>query len=147
MPFYEHVLIARQDVSSQQVEALTDTLRELIEGQGGKVVKTEYWGLRNLSYRIKKNRKGHYALMGLDAAPEAITELERQLRIHEDVLRYMTIKVDAIDEGVSPILAKKDERRRRDGADGRRDRDGVRDREASGGGGRDREAGGRDDRC
>lgn len=115
MPLYEHTLIARQDISSQQVDTLVDEVKALVSEKGGSVVKTEYWGLRNLQYRIRKNRKGHYAHLGLDAPAGAVAELERQLRINEDVLRYMTVRVDAIDpETPSPILAKREERRRRD---------------------------------
>lgn len=123
MPLYEHTLIARQDISPPQVDALVADVKKLLSEHGGEVVKEEYWGLRNLQYRIKKNRKGHYAHLGVNAPPEAMAEVERQLRIHEDVLRYLTIRVDAIDhETPSPILAKREERRRRDRGD-RDDRD------------------------
>ncbi|HEV2262994.1 MAG TPA: 30S ribosomal protein S6 [Stellaceae bacterium] len=104
MPFYENVFIARQDVSSAQVETLTDTLANLVTEQGGKVTKREYWGLRNLSYRIKKNRKGHYVLLNLDAPPAAVNELERNMRINEDVLRYLTVRVEALEEGPSAMM-------------------------------------------
>jgi len=109
MPLYEHVLIARQDISPQQVDEIVDELKSDIEGAGGSVRKTEYWGLRSLAYRINKNRKGHYALIGMEAPPALIAELERKLRIHDDVLRYMTVKVDEIDaEEPSPIVSKRD---------------------------------------
>lgn len=111
MPLYEHVVIARQDISPQQAEALNDTLKVLIEEGGGHVAKIEYWGLRNLTYRIKKNRKGHYSLLGLDAPAPAVKEMERQLSLNEDVLRYMTVKVEEIDLELSPILARRDRER------------------------------------
>ena len=105
MPYYEHVLIARQDISPQQAEALNDELKALIEGQGGHIAKIEYWGLRNLTYRIKKNRKGHYSLLAIDAPAPAVKEMERQLSINEDVLRYLTDRVEELDLELSPILA------------------------------------------
>ena len=101
MAFYEHVLIARQDISPQQAETLNEELKALIEGLGGHIAKIEYWGLRNLTYRIKKNRKGHYSLLALDAPSAAVKEMERQLSINEDVLRYLTVKVDAFDTSSS----------------------------------------------
>jgi small subunit ribosomal protein S6 len=119
MSYYESVFIARQDISAPQVEALADTFTEIIGGGGGNVTKREYWGLRNLAYRIKKNRKGHYMLLNIDAPPAAIQELERNMRISEDILRYMTIRVDELDDGPS-VMAKSrgtrdDHRPRRDG--------------------------------
>ena len=96
MPFYECVLIARNDVTQQQVEAVSDTVAAQLEAEGGAVQKREYWGLRSLSYRIKKNRKGHYMLLGLDAKPASVNEMERQLGLNEDVLRFMTIRVEDI---------------------------------------------------
>ena len=108
MAFYEHVVISRQDISPQQAEALNDTLKALIEEGGGTVAKIEYWGLRNLTYRVKKNRKGHYSLLGIDAPASAVKEMERQLSINEDVLRFMTIRVDELDMELSPILARRD---------------------------------------
>ncbi len=123
MPLYEHTFIARQDISPQQVEALTEEAKKIVEDKGGKTVKEEYWGLRSLQYRIKKNRKGHYQLLGLDAPAEAVHELERQLRIHDDVLRYMTIKVEEIDpETPSAILVKREDRKRRGDRGDRGDR-------------------------
>jgi small subunit ribosomal protein S6 len=104
MPFYENVFIARQDISTAQVEALADSFAALIAEQGGKVEKREYWGLRNLAYRVKKNRKGHYVLFNIDAPPGAVSELERNMRINEDVLRYLTIKVEELETGPSAIL-------------------------------------------
>jgi len=113
MPFYETVLIARNDVTQQQVEAIADQIATQFEGEGGTIAKREYWGLRSLAYRIKKNRKGHYMLLGLDAKPATVNEMERQLRLNEDVLRFMTIRVDAIDENPSAILSRKSDDRER----------------------------------
>ena len=97
MALYEHLLIARQDISAQQVDALATHLKTIVEGEGGKIEKQEYWGLRGLAYRIKKNRKGHYVLLNINAPAAAVIELERQLKINEDVLRYITVKVDQFD--------------------------------------------------
>ncbi|HVA13633.1 MAG TPA: 30S ribosomal protein S6 [Stellaceae bacterium] len=114
MPLYENVFIARQDISAAQVEALTDLFANLVAENGGKVEKREYWGLRNLAYRIKKNRKGHYVLFNLEAPPAAVNELERNMRINEDVLRYLTIRVDELEAGPSAMMrrAERDERDR-----------------------------------
>ena len=115
MALYEHVVISRQAISPQQAEALNDQLKHLIEEGGGNVAKIEYWGLRNLTYRIKKNRKGHYSLLAIDAPSDIVKEMERQLSINEDVLRYMTVRVDELDLELSPILARRDrDRERRD---------------------------------
>ena len=115
MALYEHVVISRQDISPQQAEALNETLKQLIEANGGAVAKIEYWGLRNLTYRIKKNRKGHYSLLAIDAPAAAVQEMERQLGLNEDVLRYLTVRVDELDLELSPILARRDrDRERRD---------------------------------
>jgi small subunit ribosomal protein S6 len=116
MALYEHVIIARQDISPQQAEALNDQLKHIIEEQGGHVAKIEYWGLRNLTYRIKKNRKGHYSLLALDAPAPAVKEMERQLSINEDVLRFLTVRVEEVDLELSPVLARRDRDRERDGA-------------------------------
>ena len=113
MPLYECVLIARNDVTQQQVEAVADTIATQIEGDGGAVKKREYWGLRSLAYRIKKNRKGHYMLLGLDAPPASVNEMERQLGLNEDVLRFMTVRVEEITEEPSAILSRKSEDRER----------------------------------
>jgi small subunit ribosomal protein S6 len=113
MPFYECVLIARNDVTQQQVEAMGDTVAAQLEAEGDSVAKREYWGLRSLSYRIKKNRKGHYLLLGLNAKPASVNEMERLLRLNEDVLRFMTIRVDAIEEAPSAILSRKADDRER----------------------------------
>ena len=113
MPLYECVLIARNDVTQQQVEGLAEEIAGQLETDGGSVKKREYWGLRGLSYRIKKNRKGHYMLLGLDARPAFVTEMERQLRLNEDIIRFMTIRVDEIEEAPSAILARKSDDRER----------------------------------
>jgi small subunit ribosomal protein S6 len=101
MALYEHMLIARQDISAQAVDALATHLKTIIETEGGKVEKQEYWGLRTLAYRIKKNRKGHYVLLNLNAPSNAIFELERQLKINEDVLRFLTVRVEAFEQSNS----------------------------------------------
>jgi small subunit ribosomal protein S6 len=120
MPFYENVFISRQDISAAQVEALTDQFATIVKDLGGSVTKREYWGLRNLAFRIKKNRKGHYVLMNISAPAAAVTEMERNMRINEDVLRHMTVRVDALEEGPSMMLQRRDER---DSREGRRSRD------------------------
>jgi small subunit ribosomal protein S6 len=109
MPLYETVVIARQDLATAQVDELTGQLQSTVGGLGGKTAKTESWGLRNLAYKIKKNRKGHYVLFNFDAPPQAIHELERTMRINEDVLRYLTIKVDEFEDGQSAILRQRDD--------------------------------------
>jgi small subunit ribosomal protein S6 len=108
MALYEHLLIARQDISAQQVDALATHLKTIVEGEGGRIEKQEYWGLRGLAYRIKKNRKGHYVLLNINAPSKAVIELERQLKINEDVLRYITVKVDQFD--VSASKARRDDK-------------------------------------
>jgi small subunit ribosomal protein S6 len=113
MALYEHVIIARQDISPQQAEALNDTIKEIVEGLGGHIAKIEYWGLRNLTYRVRKNRKGHYSLLALDAPAAAVQELERQLSLNEDVLRFLTVRVEEIDLELSPVLARRDRDRER----------------------------------
>ena len=124
MPFYECVFIARQDISSQQVETLTESLSTIITEGGGQVTKSEYWGLRTLAYRIKKNRKGHYVLFDLEAPSETVQEMERNMRINEDVLRYLTLKVDALEEG--PSIQMQSRHGRDDRGRGRRDDRGPR---------------------
>lgn len=104
MAYYENVFIARQDVSAIQVDNLTETFTKVICDNDGKIVKTENWGLRTLAYRIKKNRKGHYVMLNIDAPAAAIHEMERQMRINEDVLRHLTIKIDAFEEGPSIMM-------------------------------------------
>ncbi len=117
MALYEHTFIARQDLSGPQAQTLGETFSQLVTDQGGTVGKVEYWGLRNLTYRINKNRKGHYVHMNIDATAAVVDELERNLRINEDVLRYLTVKVDAHDENPSIVVQAKtsrDDRQRRD---------------------------------
>lgn len=111
MPLYETVLIARNDINQQQVEAVAEMIKAQLEADGGSVKKQEYWGLRSLAYRIKKNRKGHYLLLGLDAKPETMREVERLLSLNEDILRVLTLRVEAIDEAPSPTLSRKGEDR------------------------------------
>jgi small subunit ribosomal protein S6 len=122
MPLYEHVFLARQDISAQQVETLLQSFRTILEERGGSVGKTEYWGLKSLTYRIKKNRKAHYTLMNIDAPHEAVAELERQLRLSTDIIRYLTVKVDEHDAGPSAMMRRAD-RDEREGRGERGDRD------------------------
>ncbi|MBI1392062.1 MAG: 30S ribosomal protein S6 [Alphaproteobacteria bacterium] len=140
MPLYEHVFIARQDISPAQVDALTETLQKIVTDHGGKIAKSEYWGLRNLQYKIKKNRKGHYSLMNIEAPADAIHELERQEKINEDVLRFLTLRVEEHDDKPSPVLSRRDKSDRDRGDRGDRgDRDrGDRDRGDRDRGDRDR---------
>ena len=149
MPLYEHVYLARQDLSAQQVEEMTATYKGVIEGLGGKlVIDPEYWGVKTLSFRIRKNRKAHFTMLKLDAPPAALTEIERQERLSEDVLRYLTIRVDEHEEGPSAMMRKADRDRERDERRGDRfdsfDRGDRGDRGGRGGdrGGRRREEGG-----
>jgi small subunit ribosomal protein S6 len=114
MPLYEHVYLARQDLSAQQVEELSNQLSSVVAQLGGKVAKTEYWGVKSLTYRIRKNRKAHMTLFNLDAPPAAINEIERQERLNEDVLRYLTIRVDELEEGPSAMMRKVERDRERD---------------------------------
>ena len=125
MPLYENVFIARQDISGAQVDTLADQFTQLIADNGGEVKKRENWGLRNLAYRMSKNRKGHYVLFNIDAPSPAVAELERTMRINEDVLRYLTIRVDELEEGPSPVMLNRggrEDRPRRDRYDDRDDR-------------------------
>lgn len=124
MPLYESTFIARPDISAQQVEALTDQFEEIVRTAGGEVAKKEYWGLRNLAFRIKKNRKGHYTYLNLDAPSDAIQEMERTMRISEDVIRYMTVRVDEFEEGPSAVMQTRGSREGR----GRSDRGSFGDR-------------------
>ena len=123
MALYESVFIARQDISSAQTEALTEQFSQIIADNGGAVSKKEYWGLKSLSFRIKKNRKGHYVLLNIDAPPAAVIEMERNMRINEDVIRYLTIKVEQLEEGPSAMMQGRDRDRDRDRGDRDRDRD------------------------
>ena len=122
MPLYEHIFLSRQDVSAQQVEDLTKTYTDLLAENGGKVAKSEYWGVKPLSYRINKNRKAHYTLLNIEAPAAAVAEMERQMRINEDVLRFMTIRVDTHEEGPSVMMQKRDDRPDRGGPGGDRPR-------------------------
>ncbi|MEP9352400.1 30S ribosomal protein S6 [Xanthobacter sp. KR7-65] len=137
MPLYEHVFLARQDVTAQQVEELTTRFKGVIEANGGSVGKTEYWGVKSLTYRIAKNRKAHFTLMNITAPAAAVQELERQQRIDEDVLRILTLRVEEHEEGPSAMLQKRDRDDR--GERGERGERGFGGRD----GGRD---GGREDR-
>src|SRR5215472_12117345 len=121
MPLYEHVFLARQDVSAQQVEELTAQLTGVIQQLGGKVTKLEQWGVRSLAYRVRKNRKAHFTFMNVDAPPAALNEIERQERLNEDVLRYLTIRVDAHEDGPSAMMRKSDRDRDERGRRPRRD--------------------------
>lgn len=115
MSLYEHILIARQDITQGQAEAIAEQTKAVIEEKGGKVTKQEYWGLKTLAYRMKKNRKGHMMLLNIDAPSEAIQEVERRLRLHEDVLRYLTVAVEELEEGPSVMMRQgKDDRPGRD---------------------------------
>lgn len=114
MPLYETVFIARQDISTQQVETLTDDMTKFVTDGGGKIAKVENWGLRNLAYKVKKNRKGHYVLLNIDAPIDAVKEMERNLLLNEDVLRHMTLRVEELEEGDSVMMQSKSQRSRRD---------------------------------
>jgi len=109
MALYEHVYLARQDISAQQVEALTEQLKAVIESFEGKVTKVEYWGVKSLAYRIKKNRKAHFSLLNIEAPSAALTEMERQMGINEDVLRFMTLRVEEHEAGPSAMMRKRDD--------------------------------------
>jgi small subunit ribosomal protein S6 len=119
MPLYESVVIARQDIATTQVDTLADELTNIITQGGGKVTKRENWGLRSLTYRIKKNRKAHYVFFNIDAPPAAINEYERRMRINEDVLRYLTVRVEVLEEGPTAVLTNKDRPAERTGFGGR----------------------------
>ena len=127
MALYEHVFLARQDLAQAQVDALTETSTKIIEEFGGRIVKSETWGLRTLAYRIAKNRKAHYVMLEIDGPPAAITELERQIAINEDIIRYMTVRTETHEEGPSAMMRKADRDRDRDDRGGggfRGDREG-----------------------
>ena len=131
MPLYEHVFLSRQDASTQQVEELTAHLKGVIEQMGGKVAKVEQWGVKSLSYRLRKNRKAHFTLLNVDAPPAALNEVERQERLNEDVVRYLTIRVEELEEGPSAMMRKVDrdrEREERGFGFRERDRGGPRER-------------------
>jgi small subunit ribosomal protein S6 len=124
MALYEHVFLARQDVTPQQVEGFVDQYKAVIEQNGGQVAKTEMWGVKSLAYRIKKNRKAHFTMFNLDAPAAAVAEMERQMRINEDILRFMTIRVDALDAEPSVMMQKRERDERKDRERRRRDDDG-----------------------
>jgi small subunit ribosomal protein S6 len=117
MALYEHIYLARQDISAQQVETLTEQLKATIESLGGKIEKVEYWGVKSLAYRIKKNRKAHFSLLNIDAPPAAITEMERQEGINEDIIRILTIRVEELEQGQSAMMRKRDDDDRGDRPD------------------------------
>jgi small subunit ribosomal protein S6 len=145
MPLYEHVFLARQDASPQQVEELTTQMTGIVEQTGGKVTKTENWGVRSLTYRMNKNRKAHFVLLNIDAPSSAIAEIERQERISEEVIRYLSVRVEEHEEGPSAMMRKADrDRERDDRGGGFRDREGGfrGDREGGGFRGGDRDGGG-----
>ncbi len=122
MPLYESTFIARHDMSAQQVESLTATFTDIVKKNGGEITKTEYWGLRTLAYRIRKSRKGHYVFFNLNAPSDAVREFERNMRLNEDVLRYLTVAVDELDPNPSPMMqarAARDDRSRRGGGGAR----------------------------
>jgi small subunit ribosomal protein S6 len=120
MALYEHIYLARQDISGQQVDAMTAQFKSVIESFGGKVEKVEYWGLRSLAYRIKKNRKAHFSLLNIDAPTAALAEMERQMGINEDVIRFITVRVDALEQGQSAMMRKRDDDDRGRGGRGER---------------------------
>jgi small subunit ribosomal protein S6 len=143
MPLYEHVFLARQDVTAQQVETMVETYKGVIEQNGGKVEKIEMWGVKSLAYRIKKNRKAHFTLLNIDAPPAALSEMERQMQISEDVLRFMTVRVEQLESEPSAMMQKRDRDDRKDRERGRRrDEDGF----GGGGFGGDRDRGDRPER-
>ena len=125
MPLYEHIFMARQDVTSQQVEAMVDQYKGVIEQNGGTVDKTEMWGVKSLAYRIKKNRKAHFTMFNLNAPAPAVAEMERQMRINEDILRFMTIKVEELETEPSVMMQKRDRDERKDRERRRRDEEGY----------------------
>jgi|SRR5688572_16559496 small subunit ribosomal protein S6 len=132
MPLYEHVFLVRQDASAPQVEALTQQFKSVIESNGGKVPKVESWGIRSLTFRVKKNRKAHYSLLNIDAPPAAVAEMERQMSINEDVIRFMTVRVEELEEGPSAVMRQSRSRDRDDDRGGFGDR-GFGDRGGFGG--------------
>ncbi len=117
MPLYEHIFLARQDLAQAQVDAIAENATKIITDNGGKVVKTETWGLKSLAYKIQKNRKAHYVMMDIDAPAAALAELERQTGINEDVIRYMTIRVDELEKGPSVMMRKSERAERGDRGD------------------------------
>jgi small subunit ribosomal protein S6 len=104
MPLYEHTFVARQDISPQQAEDLAREFSAIVENMGGRIARAEYWGLRNLAYRVKNNRKGHYVLLNIDAPSDAVKEMERNIRLNDDVIRNMTVRVEEIEDGASAVM-------------------------------------------
>ena len=139
MSLYEHVYLARQDISAPQVDALNEQFKTLIESFGGKIEKLEYWGVKSLAYRIKKNRKAHFTLFNISAPAAALTEMERQMGLSEDILRFMTVRVEELEQGPSAMMRKRDDDDR-----GERGERGDRDRGDRGRGRGDRDRGDRD---
>jgi len=123
MALYEHVFLARQDLAQAQVDAMAEAATKIVETHNGKIIKTETWGLRSLAYRIAKNRKAHYVMIEIDAPGDTIAELERQNQINEDIIRYMTVKVDAHEAGPSVMMRKQERDRERRADRARRDRE------------------------
>lgn len=119
MALYEHIYLARQDVTAQQVESMTEQLKGVIEAGGGSMAKIEYWGVKTLAYRINKNRKAHFTLINIDAPPAAVAEMERQMGLNEDILRFMTLRVEAHEEGPSAMMRKREDSDRDDRGDRR----------------------------
>ena len=150
MPLYEHVFLARQDVTSQQVETMVETYKGVIETNGGTIEKIEMWGVKSLAYRIKKNRKAHFTLLNISAPPAALAEMERQMQISEDVLRFMTIRVEQLEGEPSAMMQKRDRDDRKDRDRGERgdrgERRPRRDDEGFGGGDRGGDRGDRPER-
>ena len=132
MALYEHVFLARQDVTPAQVEGFVDQFKGVIEQNGGQVEKTEMWGIKSLAYRIKKNRKAHFTMFNLNAPPAAVAEMERLMRINEDILRFMTIRVETFEEGPSVMMQKRERDERKDRERRRRDEDGGPEGETGG---------------
>jgi small subunit ribosomal protein S6 len=129
MPLYEHVFLARQDLAQAQVDALAENATKIIQDNGGRVAKTETWGLRSLAYRIAKNRKAHYVALDIDAPAPALAELERQSNINEDIIRFLTIRVDEHEQGPSAMMRRGDKERSRSDRGDRDDRPSFRARE------------------
>ncbi|MBO0733005.1 MAG: 30S ribosomal protein S6 [Methylocapsa sp.] len=129
MALYEHIYLARQDISAQQADSLAAQFKGVIESLGGKVEKTEYWGVRSLAYRIKKNRKAHFTLLNIDSPPAAVTEMERQMGINEDIIRFLTVRVEALEQGPSAMMRKREDDERSRSARAERAERGARRRD------------------